>query len=79
MLNRDTGFKIAVIFPPGGFPLVEVPQGQVDQVHQLLIENGIGHTVASRLIRDGPGIPVTIHLGRLWDQQRIQGVLDSVG
>jgi len=42
-----------VTIPLGGFPIIEVPPDQADQVHHLLIEKGIGHTVASRLMRDG--------------------------
>jgi hypothetical protein len=79
MFNQHTGFKIAVIVPLGGFPFFEVPPSQLDQVRQLLIENGIGHTVGSRLIRDGPAVAVAIHISKLWGRERIQHVLDSVG
>lgn len=77
MLNQHTGFKIAVTVPPGGFPVVEVPPEQVEDVHRLLVERGIGHTLPSRLTRDDPRAPVVIHIGRLWDRQQIQDVLDS--
>jgi hypothetical protein len=78
MLNQDTGFKVAVIVPPGDFPILEVPPTQVERVHQLLVEHGIGHTVGSQLMRDDPDAAVTIHLGRLSDRQQIQDVLDGV-
>jgi hypothetical protein len=78
MFNRETGFKIAVQVPPGGFPIVAVPPEQVDDVRRLLAQHGIGHTPESRLMRDDPSEEVVIHIGRLWDRQRIQDVLDSV-
>jgi len=70
--------RILVTIPPGGFPIIEVPPDQADQVHQLLIEKGIGHTVASRLMRDNPLTPLSIHFGKLWNREQIQDALDSV-
>jgi hypothetical protein len=45
-------------------------------VHQLLTERGIGHTV------DDSGTMANeeqmIHVGKMWDVERVQDVLDSV-
>jgi len=78
MLNRRNGFKLAVHAPLGAGPYVLVPREQVDQVRLLLITNGIGHTVADWLSgRDRPCDEQVIHVGTMWDLDRVQDVLDS--
>src|SRR3954451_12530685 len=78
MLNRRNGFKLAVHAPLGAGPYVLVPREQVDQVRYLLITNGIGHTVDDWLSgRDRPRDEQVIHVGTMWDLDRVQDVLDS--
>ena len=75
MFNRSTGFKLAVIAAPNGFPRVIVPEKQGDQVRQLLIESGIGHSVGATLA-DHDCHERVIQIGRLWNARLVQDVLD---
>jgi len=79
MFNCHTGFKIAAQAPLGGAPYVIVPDEQVAEVHRLFVETGIGHTVGNRPAEhNDEGVEQVIHIGRLWDLERIQDALDSV-
>jgi hypothetical protein len=79
MFNCHTGFKIAVQAPVGGAPYVFVPDEQVGEVRRLFVEQGIGHTVGSRLAEhNDERDEQVIHIGTLWDAERIQDALDSV-
>lgn len=77
MLNKHHGFKVAVIVPATGFPFVVVPPHQVDDVHRLLNEHGIGHALPPD--RGGnAGNEQVINIARLWEREWVQDVLDSV-
>jgi hypothetical protein len=81
VINRRTGFKIAVVGKPGRSPFVVVPAEQLSNVRRVLNRKGIGHTVSS--VIDGldgpPNHLVMVHIGEPWDRERVQDALDSVG
>jgi hypothetical protein len=58
-------------------PFVNVPSHQVNRVHQVLVDNAIGHTIDPLIdLKDGRRV---IHVGVLWDRQVIQDLLDGLG
>jgi hypothetical protein len=75
MYNQRTRFKIQVGLSGDGFPFVTVPREQVDQVQQLFTASGIGHTVPPPQTDQPQQI---IQIGRLFDREQVQDVLDSV-
>lgn len=78
MHNQDTGFKVVVHLLLGSGPYISIPPQQVERVHQLLTEHGIGHTLPEPTSGSEDGGEVSIQVGRMYDVERIQDILESV-
>jgi hypothetical protein len=78
MNNRYTGFKI-LVHGTGIGSYVAVPRHQVDEISQLFVKMGIGHSLSATSSEyRGTDDEQTINIGRLWDIRDVQNVLDSV-
>ena len=78
MRNAHTGFKIVVIAPQDGPPFVLVPTAQLDDVREILVENGIVHTVGAFLTGARIAPQQLLHLDPPCDRGQVQILLDRV-
>ena len=76
--NAHTGFNIVVIAPIDAPPFVVVPTTQIEDVREVLVENGIVHTVGVFPTSARVAPQQLLYLDPPCDRGQVQNLLDSV-
>jgi len=79
MEPRCTGEKISVEISADGMPFVSVPISRVNDVRQLFIERGIGHSLGRNVMHEPGEVELqVINIGSMWNRTCVEDALDRV-